>query len=162
MRRLELDIFYVSSRAVVLLFLQYFISDIGGYQSTAMRLVSAHEIPYLHWDFEYPPLAYVLTSIPAWILHFAGNSDLQSYRFVFGAFLLPFDFLLYWRFRQLHLYRGAEFAYVVLTFSMALLLFDRFDLVVGFLLAWPFLASTRPRLPSAPRSALCWGIGGAL
>ncbi len=157
MRRRELDIFYISSRVAILFLLPLFISDLSLYQEYAHNLIPGGKFPYLQWDFEYPPLAYPFMILPSYLHDWLGFKDTESYRILFGLFLLPFDFLLYFRFRKFPPIRGAAFYYILLTSAMGLLLFDRFDLAVGFLLVWPFLAG-----PTDPRMAISWGLGGAL
>ena len=157
MRRLETDILYVVSRAALLLALPIFISDVGLYQEYARRFLVEGVLPYAGFDFEYPPLAYPLMLIPALLLKILGTGDTAAYRFFFGLVLLPFDFLIFRGFRVRPPFRGAAFSYVLLTSGLGLLLFDRFDIVVGFFLAWPFLGQ-----PSDARFAWSWGIGGAL
>jgi hypothetical protein len=158
-RRRELDILYVATRAAVLFLLPLYISDTGLYQEYARRLLEGHQLPYAHWDFEYPPLAYPLMLVPGWLADTLGLRATESYRLLFGFLLLPFDFLLYRAFLRRPPFGGAAFAYVLLTTAMGLLLFDRFDIAVGFLAAWPFLAGDEaPDL----RFSLSWGLGGAL
>jgi hypothetical protein len=157
LRRYEQDILYLSTRVAILLLLPPLISDLSVYQEYAHNLIPGGRLPYLRWDFEYPPLAYPLMLLPSLLQGLLGLRDTESYRIIFGLFLLPFDLLLYLRFRRHPPIPGAGFFYVLFSSFLALLLFDRFDLVVGFLLAWPFLAG-----PSDARLALSWGLGGAL
>jgi hypothetical protein len=157
MRRLELDILYWSTRAAILFLLPPFISDLSLYRDYAHKLLLEGQIPYRNWDFEYPPLAYPLMLLPSLFQRWLGFTSLESYRALFGLLLLPMDYFLFRRFRASPPFRGAAFAYVLLTSSMCLLLFDRFDLVVGFLVALPFL------LPAGDgKFILSWGLGGAL
>lgn len=155
--RRELDVFYVATRAALLFLVPLFISDLPLYLQYARNLIPGGRFPYAHFDFEYPPLAYPLMAIPAWLHDLLGLRDDQSYRTLFGLTLLPFDFLLFRGFLRKPPFAGAALAYLLLTGAMGLLLFDRFDLAVGFLIAWPFLGAA-----TDARFAWSWGLGGAL
>ena len=158
LRRRELDILYVATRVALVFLLPLYISDISIYVGYAARVLSEGKIPYRDWDFEYPPLALPLMLIPGAALKFLReNNNAEIFRVVFAFLLLPFDFLLYRGFRMAPPIRGAAFAYVMLTTALGLLLFDRFDIAVGFLIAWPFLGPARDH-----RFGFWWGLGGAL
>jgi len=156
-RKLELDILFWSTRAAILFLLPLFISDVTLYRDYAQKMMFEGLIPYQDWDFEYPPLAYPFMILPGLLHNWLGLTSTESYRVLFGLFLLPFDYWLFRHFRRLPTFRGAAFAYILLTASMGLLLYDRFDIAVGFLLVLPFLGQ-----PTPLRFALAWGLGGAL
>ncbi len=159
MKRLELEILYWASRAVLLFILSAYISDVGLYQEYAQNLLVRGQWPYRNFDFEYPPLAYPLMLLPGWITKLLGLSGSAAYRMVFGLLLIPFDRFLFRSFLLRPPFPRAAFSYVLLSSGMGLLLFDRFDLTVGFALAFPFLAG---REPGWLRLALSFGLGGAL
>lgn len=159
MGRVELHVLYAATRAAILFLVPPFISDLPVYEIYARNLVPGGKVPYLDWALEYPPLAYLLTSAPVWLHDLLGLQGTESHRLLFGLFLLPFDLALYRGLLRAPSFRGAPFLYLLLTSCLALLLFDRFDLAVGFLLAWPFLGGG---LPSDRRLALSFGLGGAL
>ncbi|HEY8279870.1 MAG TPA: hypothetical protein VIH99_09615 [Bdellovibrionota bacterium] len=158
MRRLELDIFYLSTRAATLFLLPLFISDTAIYLQYGEMFLQGGMIPYRSWDFEYPPLAYPFMLGPVWLQGLLGLQGPESYRLLFGFLLLPFDGLIYWKIRGRPSFPGAAFSYVLLSSALGLLLFDRFDIVLGFLFVWPFLGTNASDL----RCALSWGLGGAL
>jgi len=153
----ELDVLFVGTRFAMLFLLPLFISDVGIYQNFAHNLFADGKLPYVGWDFEYPPLALPFVLIPGLVSKLLHQTSTESFRIVFGALILPFDFLLYRAFLLRPPIKGAAFAYVTLTSALGLLLYDRFDIAVGFALAWPFLTN-----PSEERFWLSWGLGGAL
>lgn len=159
MRRLELDILYWSTRAFVLLLLAPFLTDTYLYQQYSLSILRDGHIPYKDFAFEYPPLALPLLVLPGLAQKALGLDGLNSFRLLFGLLLLPFDFYLFRALRARPPFPRAAFAYVMLTAFLNQLLFDRFDLLVGFLLAFPFL-SGKPE--SWGRYSLSWGLGGAL
>ena len=160
-RRLELDILYWCTRAAIILLLPLFISDVYLYEEYANKLLREGLIPYKQWDLEYPPLAYPFMLVPGLLHKWLGLHGTESFRVLFGLLLLPFDFLLFRFYRSFPPFRGAAFAYILLTTAMGLLVFDSFDLVVGFLLAFPFLVRSGGE-PRDWRFLWAWGLGGAL
>lgn len=159
MRRLELDILFWSTRAAILLLLPLYISDVYVYEEYAQKLIRDGLLPYRSWSFEYPPLALPLIAFPALVQKMLGLPGTEYFRVIFGLLLLPFDFFLFRAFRNLPPFPGAAFAYVLFTCFMGLLLYDRFDITVGFLLVYPFL--TRDSIRDW-RFVVAWGLGGAL
>jgi hypothetical protein len=158
MRRRELDILYVATRVALVFLLPLYISDVSIYTGYAAKILNDHQVPYRDWNFEYPPLALPLMLIPGLALKFLGESNsAELFRLFFAFLLLPFDLLLFRAYRLAPPIRGAAFAYVMLTTALGLLLFDRFDIAVGFLIAWPFLGPKRD-----DRFWFWWGLGGAL
>lgn len=157
LRRRELDILYVATRVALLFLLPLYISDISIYVGFAAKTVNEGLVPYRDWDFEYPPLALPFMFLPALAQKIFGASGAENFRVFFGFLLLPFDYLLFRTFVRMPPIRGAAFAYVMLTSALGLLLFDRFDIAVGFVIAWPFLGPRTDR-----RFWLWWGLGGAL
>jgi hypothetical protein len=158
MRRRELDILYVATRVALVFLLPLYISDVSIYTCYAAKILNDHQVPYRDWNFEYPPLALPLMLIPGLALKFLGESNsAELFRLFFAFLLLPFDLLLFRAYRLAPPIRGAAFAYVMLTTALGLLLFDRFDIAVGFLIAWPFLGPKRD-----DRFWFWWGLGGAL
>jgi hypothetical protein len=160
-KRRELDILFVATRAALLFLLPLWISDCVTFQDYARKVIPGGQWPYMgSFDFEYPPLAFPIIGIPGWILDALGAKTTESYRMLFAAmFILPFDVLLYRKFRRKPPIVGAAFLYLMLTCVMGLLIYDRFDLIVGFLMVWPFLGDKEP---SDARFAWSWGLGGAL
>lgn len=144
----------------MLFLLPLYISDLPLYEQNAQKLLREGLWPYRDWKFEYPPLAFPLMVIPAWAQKVLGLTGMESYRSLFGLLLLPFDYFLYAALRRRPPFPEAAFLYVNLTALLWLLFFDRFDIVIGFLLALPFLL--RETAPGDRRAALAWGLGGAL
>lgn len=159
MRRLELEILFWASRAALIFLLSPHISDIGLYHDYGRNLIEGGRWPYLDFPFEYPPLAYPFALLPAAAVKLLGLSGGEAFRVFFGFMLLPFDYWLFRSFAKVPPFRGAAFAYVLLTLAMGLLAYDRFDLAVGFLLAFPFL---KKQPPSDRRLGVSLGLGGAL
>jgi hypothetical protein len=159
LRRLELQILFWSTRAALLFLVPPFVSDLSRYQENAARIILQGQLPYRDWPFEYPPLALLFMLPPYLAQRLTGYVSLEAYRIFFGVLLLPMDYLLFRHFMLRPAFRRAAFLYLLLSFALGLLLFDRFDLAVGFLLAFPFLGigSAGPL-----RCAFAWGIGGAL
>jgi hypothetical protein len=156
-----IELFYWVTRAAILFLFPLYISDISLYRSYANRAVEGHLLVYRDFPFEYPPLAFVLLWIPAFILnHFHLSTD-ENYRILFGLLLLPFD---HWIF-QAHLRRDprgrSALLYLTLTALLPYLLFDRFDVAVGFFFAYPFLAAASGEEFEPVKAALAWGVGGA-
>jgi hypothetical protein len=160
MKRLELDILFWASRAALIFLLPPFISDINLYQEYARQVIEGGRWPYLHFHFEYPPLAFPFVLIPGLALKLVGLASTEAFRAVFGLLLLPLDFLVFRRLRSSPPFSGAGFTYVLLTAAMGLLIFDRYDLAVGFMLALPFLG--KGEIVSDRRFGIAFGLGGAL
>lgn len=160
MRRLELDILFWASRAALIFLLPPFISDINLYQEYAKQVIEGGRWPYLHFHFEYPPLAFPFIMIPGFALKLLGLAGTEAFRAVFGLLLLPLDYLVFRGLRSRQPFAGAGFTYVLLTAAMGLLIFDRYDLAVGFVLALPFLG--KRDVVSDLRFGLAYGLGGAL
>ncbi len=160
MKRRELDILFVGTRVVLLFWVTLHISDLGLYLEYARKSYPGHQWPYINFDFEYPPLAYLLMAVPGWIHTLLGLNGVEAYRILFGFCLLPMDVLLYLRFRKRPPIPNAAFVYVILSSALGFLIYDRIDLAVGFTLAWPFLSDRPSRADS--RFALWWAIGGIL
>lgn len=155
MRRLELNILYVFTRAALIFLLSRHLSDLSYYLECARHTLQNGQWPFAHFPYEYPPLAFPFMLVPAFFHELLGYSSTDSYRVFFAIFLLPFDFLLFRGFRDSSALKSAGFLYLFLTTAMGQLLFDRFDLAVGFLVAWPFLGKEKEPGPS-------WGLGAAL
>ncbi len=157
-RRFEPLLFYVVTRAALIFFLPLHLSDLGHYQHYAGQTLEGGQWPFRHFSMEYPPLAYPLMLLPALLQKLCGLAGTESFRVFFACLLLPMDFSLYRGFRNHSPVRGAAFFYLLLTTAMGQLIFDRFDLALAFLLAWPFLL----RKPSEVNFGLSWGLGAAL
>lgn len=158
MRRLELELLFWASRAALIFILPPFISDVGLYEEYAKKVLIEGHWPYKHFHFEYPPLAFPLLLVPGVVTRLLGLVGTEYFRMAFGLLLLPFDYYLFRSFKLRPPFPGAGFAYVLLVCAMGLLAYDRFDLTVGFVLAFPFLA----QLPSDRRFGISFGLGGAL
>lgn len=158
MRRLELELLFWASRAALIFLLPPFISDVGLYWDYAKNVLEDGHWPYRHFHFEYPPLAFPLLLLPGLATKLLGFVSTEAYRMAFGLLLLPFDYYLFRSFKLRPPFPGAGFAYVLLVCAMGLLAYDRFDLTVGFVLAFPFLAPS----VSDRRFAASFGLGGAL
>ena len=159
-RRLQLELLFWSIRLVILFVLPLHVSDIGIYMLDLDRFLVRHEWPYRDFPFEYPPLTFGLLLGPGYLMKTLGFAHQGTFRFLLGLFILPFDYALFRAFLRRPPVAGAAFLYVLLTGALSQLLFDRIDLLVGFGIAYPFLAGRG--VVNEARAARGWGIAAAL
>ena len=153
------DWIYWISRITLLFFSSPWLSDIPRYFYYSKLLIIDGKIPYRDFSFEYTPLVYVLFLSPAAIHKLLSLNTIAAYRLLFSLSLLPFDYLLFRKFRNFENFSAAGLIYLVLSLGSFPFLFDRFDILMAFFLAWPFLSGKIKKMNHLP---LYWGVGAAI
>ena len=130
-------------------------SDVWLYYATAAKQFAAvvrGENFFERWDFEYPPLAFVLLDLPSRISGLLWPTEpisLAAYAFAFRALMFGCDALIFVLLARLPgggraVWRRA-LVYQALTLLLAPVLYDRFDLAMTAPLAAALVASVHPR-----------------
>ena len=155
---LQVSLFWFS-RFILLFFSNPWLSDVPRYFYYSKLFIVDGKLPYRDFSFEYSPVAFVFFLIPALIHRLFAFKTMAAYRFLFSIFLLGFDWLLFRKFCSIKRVSSLGLVYLILTLASFPVLFDRFDLLMGFFLVWPFLGM---RFGPENRIAFSWGFGAAI
>lgn len=166
---------YVLTRVYILFFFQPLYSDVLGYFEYALNGVDLGLVPYREVPLEYPPPAYWAMALPRVLSsHTVSRADaergawgdafetyVRGYRREMAlvelvAFII---FLALVRRRRPEFLTGAAWAYVLLTASLAHVLYDRLDAgLAALVLAWAWCWLRAGEKPGTS----CWSLVAAL
>lgn len=130
---------FVVSRLIVIFALPPILTDVGLYWDYAGKMVAGAR-PFIHFEFEYPPGALAFVFLPKVAAQALGMAGANLYRFCLHLLLLIFDVLFFRRLQKARFSHSLLLGYVAFTSLLFPLLYDRIDLAIGILMAWPVLA----------------------
>jgi len=107
-------------------------SDLGYYFDLAKQMVSGL-MPYVDFKFEYPPLAIFPIWIPG-IFKADREGYILLYRFLFCCCDISFLIFFHQKFANHSFYKRFLIFYSIISLLLAPLLYDRLDLLFGFML----------------------------
>ena len=135
-----LSILFVASRAVVFLFMAGRGTDLGVHSGYAEKIIAGN-MPFKDFFPEYPPLVFIFTGIPALLDH-----SLRWYFPIFRSLCCGVDILTWLLLLRRNIARPLQsLLYVVCSTALGPLLYDRIDIVLGFLLLLAIAESLKGR-----------------
>lgn len=132
----------ILSKVLILLFTPSINSDVWYYSDLAQKMLQ-HQLPYFDFKFEYPPLAILPIWVPGLIQEtlssFRKDQYVENFRFLNFVLDLSFLFFLKYKFENTKNYSAYMVFNICLTFIMAPLMYDRLDLIFGFMIFMVFM-----------------------
>lgn len=84
------DTFFFLSRVLIIFYLAPYLSDVHYYQWIS-SLLSSGKIPYINFNFEYPPLSLIPIYLPDIVTQKTSSSNFHFYRTIFHLFIFSLD-----------------------------------------------------------------------
>ncbi|MCB9060479.1 MAG: hypothetical protein H6622_03025 [Halobacteriovoraceae bacterium] len=128
------DTFFFLSRVLIIFYLAPYLSDVHYYQWIS-SLLSSGKIPYINFNFEYPPLSLIPIYLPDIVTQKTSSSNFHFYRTIFHLFIFSLD-LWHYKFLKKNGFIKNNFKtilYLVLPLVIGHLSYDRLDLIFSIL-----------------------------